>query len=202
MSASFEATASLPPRTPITSPAAGLRLRTEGPSPGLLDGSWWPRSRHLLHELPSLTDLLDPLCGRVTRVAVNPALRPVVPHTPLLLSSHTGRRDLLVIPPETDAASAARLMTAVSDHGDQPLTASALVAADRVGAAVLATDRRLTPEETSEYEGGTTSTASAVPRPPHPWSSSPRRPARTVGRSTRPAAPPFPTRWIPRTEAS
>lgn len=79
----------------------------------------WPRSRDLPRELPSLMAVLDPLWGRITRVAVNPEHWPVVPrkvqvdghivkvgwftpeidpHKLLLLSYGVGRWDLLVIP--------------------------------------------------------------------------------------------------------
>jgi hypothetical protein len=47
------------------------------------------------------------------------------PHKLLLLSYGTGRWDLLIIPPETGAESAARLMAAASDYDGPPLTASA-----------------------------------------------------------------------------
>jgi hypothetical protein len=168
---------------PVAVPAARLALKTDGTSRGLLDGAWWPRSRDLLSELPALTDVLDPLWGRITRIAVNPAYWPVVPHqvpvhghivkvgwfTPeidphklLLLSYGTSRWDLLVVPPETGAASAARLMAAAASDGP-PLTASALIAADEGRHTVFAPDRPLDPDEAWEYEGGACSTSSAVP---------------------------------------
>lgn len=78
-----------------------------------------PRSRV---RTPSLTAVLDPLWGRITRVTVNPVHWPVVPrkvsvaghvvkvgwflaeqdpHELLLLSYRTGRWNLLVVPPQT-----------------------------------------------------------------------------------------------------
>ncbi|MGW7423023.1 DUF5994 family protein [Streptomyces sp. NPDC054813] len=113
-----------------------LSLAPVGPAPALLDGAWWPRSRDLGAELPTLTAVLDPLWGRITRVTVNPTHWPVVPrkvpvaghvvnvgwflaeqdpHELLLLSYGVGRWNLLVIPPGTDQASAAWLMAAASD---------------------------------------------------------------------------------------
>ncbi|MEU0599895.1 DUF5994 family protein [Streptomyces sp. NPDC006393] len=109
------------------SPPARLSLT---PAPGGLDGMWWPRSRALTRELPSLTAALGGLCGRITGVTVNPAYWPVLPHwvsdagrtgqvgwsteeqdphrlTPF---SADGRWDVLVIPPETGADAAAQLM--------------------------------------------------------------------------------------------
>ncbi|MGW7243396.1 DUF5994 family protein [Streptomyces sp. NPDC054804] len=113
-----------------------LSLAPVGRAPALLDGAWWPRSRDLGAELPTLTAVLDPLWGRITRVTVNPTYWPVVPHKVpvaghvvnvgwflaeqdphelLLLSYRVGRWNLLVIPPGTDQVSAAWLMTAASD---------------------------------------------------------------------------------------
>ncbi|MFF0022344.1 MULTISPECIES: DUF5994 family protein [unclassified Streptomyces] len=146
------------------------RLALKGPtaSGGLLDGAWWPRSRDLARELPGLVDALEPLWGRVTRVAVNPAHWDAVPrhvagrghvvkvgwftqeldpHKVLLLSYSVGRWDLLVVPPGTGTAAAERLMAAASDPGAAPLTASALIAAEesRHGADAPGTDTETTP---------------------------------------------------------
>lgn len=170
----------LPHHEPAAAPAARLALKADGTSRGLLDGAWWPRSRDLLSELPALTEVLDALWGRITRIAVNPKSWPVIPHeipvgghvvkvgwfTPeidphklLLLSYGTGRWDLLVIPPETGAESAARLMAAASDCDGPPLTASALIGADETRRAVSAADRPLEPDEAGKYEGSPSSAA-------------------------------------------
>ncbi|WP_239014828.1 DUF5994 family protein [Streptomyces sp. CdTB01] len=175
----------LPHPEPVANPAARLALKRDGASRGLLDGAWWPRSRDLLSELPALTDVLDPLWGRITRIAVNPKYWPVIPrrvpvdghlvkvgwftpeidpHKLLLLSYGTGRWDLLIIPPETGAQSAARLMAAASDDGP-PMTASALIAADEARHGAAASDEPLDPDEAWEYEGGA-STPTAVPHQP------------------------------------
>ncbi|MEU3506488.1 DUF5994 family protein [Streptomyces longwoodensis] len=193
----------LPHAEPAAAPAARLALKADGPR-GLLDGAWWPRSRDLLHELPALMDVLDPLWGRITRIAVNPEHWPVIPrkipvaghivkagwftpeldpHKLLLLSYGTGRWDLLVIPPGTGAASAARLMAAASGHDGPPLTASALIAADdalddvpgddRPGRPDEVDDRPGRPDEVWEYEGGASAVPAAVPGqtgPPGPAS--------------------------------
>ncbi|MGW2716173.1 DUF5994 family protein [Streptomyces sp. NPDC001492] len=134
------ATTSLPPTAEAedrsSSSSVRLSLAPVGSAPALLDGAWWPRSRDLVAELPSLTDVLDPLWGRITRVTVNPTHWPVVPrkvpvaghvvkvgwflaeqdpHELLLLSYRTGRWNLLVVPPQTTPVSAAWLMAAASD---------------------------------------------------------------------------------------
>ncbi|MFE2076283.1 DUF5994 family protein [Streptomyces misionensis] len=179
---------SLPHSEPVAAPAARLALKTDGTSRGLLDGAWWPRSRDLLSELPALTGVLDPLWGRITRIAVSPEHWPVIPreipvrghtvkvgwftseidpHKLLLLSYGTGRWDLLVVPPGTGAESAARLLAAASDHDGPPLTASALIAAELIATeearhAVSPVDQALDPDEAWEYEGGASPVSATV----------------------------------------
>lgn len=96
--------------------------------------------------------MLDPLWGRITRIAVNPRHWPILPprifvnghvvkvgwftseldpHEILLLSYTAGRWSLLVIPPETGAPPAARLMAAASADTGPPTTATALMTAER-----------------------------------------------------------------------
>ncbi|MPY58348.1 DUF5994 family protein [Streptomyces spongiae] len=149
-----------------------LSLAPAGSAPAVLDGGWWPRSRDLGAELPTLTAVLDPLWGRITRVTVNPTHWPVVPrrvpvaghvvnvgwflaeqdpHELLLLSYHAGRWNLLVVPPLTDPVSAAWLMAASSD----PLgtsTASRLMEEAARLRTVSETDRAV--EAVWESEGG------------------------------------------------
>ncbi|MGW7611613.1 DUF5994 family protein [Streptomyces sp. NPDC054766] len=131
------------------------------------------------------TDVLDPLWGRITHVAVNPEHWPVIPHkvpvrghvvkvgwfTPeidphklLLLSYGTGRWDLLVIPPETDPEAAARLMAAASEYGGPPLTASALIAADRALHGVSVPTQARDAERAGESEGGASQFTATAPR--------------------------------------
>ncbi|MGW8332788.1 DUF5994 family protein [Streptomyces sp. NPDC055897] len=165
--------------------AARVALKGGDGSRGLLDGAWWPRSRDLAVELPALIGLLDPLWGRVTRIAVNPRYWPVVPrkvpvrghvvkvgwfkaeqdpHKLLLLSNTVGRWDLLVIPPDTPAASAARLMAAASDPAGPALTAGALMAAEaRFGAAVEGGAEDAS--ASGEHEGGAPPARVAIPVP-------------------------------------
>ncbi|MGW1745126.1 DUF5994 family protein [Streptomyces sp. NPDC002092] len=117
-----------------------------------LDGAWWPRSRDLTQELAPLADVLDPLGGRITRIAVNPRYWPIIPrrifvnghvvkvgwftseldpHKILLLSGASGGWNLLVVPPETDDPVAARLMAAASADTGPRWTASALMTAEQ-----------------------------------------------------------------------
>ncbi|WP_051944388.1 DUF5994 family protein [Streptacidiphilus rugosus] len=142
-----------PPRTESTALRLSLRPGASGGglSVGALDGAWWPHSDDLVRELPSVVRTLDPLWGRITRVNINPThwQQPLPreipvpghvvkvgwftteqdPHKLLLLSYRTRRWDLLVIPPQTAPAVAARLMAAASDPAGSS-TASALIAAE------------------------------------------------------------------------
>ncbi|WP_308437390.1 DUF5994 family protein [Streptomyces thermodiastaticus] len=142
------------------------------PAPGGLDGMWWPRSRALTRELPTLTAALSAHWGRITGVTVHPAHWPVVPHWVsvagrtvqvscstevqdphrLTVSLPDGRRDVLVIPPETGADAAAHLMA--GDDGD---AAARKEAADRIDAR--------TREEAWETDGG--AGRAVVPDPAH-----------------------------------
>ncbi|MFD3452354.1 DUF5994 family protein [Streptomyces sp. NPDC058691] len=149
---------------------ARLSLTPRTALAGQLDGAWWPRSRDLDAELPPLCDTLDGTWGRITNITVNPTRWPAVPrkvpvtgHTVhvgwfreqdpdkvILLSRTVGRWDLLVIPPETEPAAAARLMAAAALPGSL-LTAGTLMAAETgTGGARNAHDR----EEDWETEGG------------------------------------------------
>ncbi|MFF3929940.1 DUF5994 family protein [Streptomyces hirsutus] len=154
------------------SPYPRLSLAPVGSAPALLDGAWWPRSRDLEAELPSLLAVLDPLWGRITRVAVNPVHWPTVPrkvsvaghvvkvgwflteqdpHEMLLLSYRVGRWNLLVVPPQTTPGSATWLMAAASD----PLgmsTASRLMEEATFLRTVAETDRAV--EAVWDSEGG------------------------------------------------
>ncbi|MEU5532403.1 DUF5994 family protein [Streptomyces sp. NPDC020362] len=132
---------------PLSSLPPRLLLAPAETAPALIDGAWWPRSRDLKAGLPALIEVLDPLWGRITRVTVNPAFWPVIPrkvpvhghvvhvgwfeaeqdpHKLLLLSYTVGRWDLLVVPPETEPATAARLMAMATDPS-RSLTATGLI---------------------------------------------------------------------------
>ncbi|WP_326599198.1 DUF5994 family protein [Streptomyces sp. NBC_01803] len=159
-----------------------LSLAPGGSGPGPLDGAWWPYSRDLMLELPLLTAEFDSRWGRVTRAAVNPAHWPIIPrkilvpgrvvhvgwfsaeqdpHALLLLSGRVKRWDLLVIPPGTPAATAARLMAAASDPGST-LTAGALMAQARTAVAAAGDSARVVDWEAGGGRG------LAVPAAPPP----------------------------------
>ncbi|BBC93107.1 DUF5994 family protein [Streptomyces griseofuscus] len=170
-------------RIPSSSPLR-LTLAPAGAPPALIDGAWWPRSRNLTEQLPALVEYLDPLWGRITRIAVSRAFWPVIPgavpahghmvrvgwshagqdpHTLLLLSHTFGRWDLLVIPPETAPATAARLMATATDPS-RSLTATRLIH----GPNVSGPRQRQRPTRTRSGRRSGTPKADTTPAtPPH-----------------------------------
>ncbi|KOU49130.1 DUF5994 family protein [Streptomyces sp. WM6378] len=117
-----------------------VRLRLTPPTAGpyLIDGAWWPRTDDLTAELPSLIHALPHSWPQIAQVAVNPGMWSAFPgrilvanhvirlhratgrHTPntiCLLAPGRGRWDLLVVPPLTAKAEAARLMSSATAPG-------------------------------------------------------------------------------------
>lgn len=131
-------------------PSARVSLKPCTGHPGMVNGAWWPRSRDLAAELPSLIVALDAAWGQIHRVTVNVHMWPEIPRR-LVTGSHTVRVgwfdaeqdrhdlcllshscapyrwDLVVVPPETEPECAERLMASAADVHDKQ-TASALVA--------------------------------------------------------------------------
>ncbi|WTW95893.1 DUF5994 family protein [Streptomycetaceae bacterium NBC_01309] len=124
----------------MTVPLAPARfaLAPAGRSRSRIDGAWWPRSRDLAAELPSLSVAMGDV-GVITRATVNPTHWQGIPrqvrvsgralkvgwfadeqdeHEIMLLSYHAARWELLVVPPETDPAVAELLMDAASSPDD------------------------------------------------------------------------------------
>ncbi|MBS2964856.1 hypothetical protein KGA66_17495 [Actinocrinis puniceicyclus] len=145
------ATVTPPPDSGIPAPPdARVSLKAPSPHPGMVNGAWWPRSRDLTRELPSLIAALDKAWGKVDRATVNVNMWPDIPrrvrtgthvvrvgwfdaeqdpHDICLLSYRRGGRwDLLVVPPELDADTAARLMATAAEAGNMQ-TATALLSA-------------------------------------------------------------------------
>ena len=48
-----------------------LRLETTESREGVLDGAWWPRSRHIGAELPALVSALSEYLGPISRVGLD-----------------------------------------------------------------------------------------------------------------------------------
>ena len=139
-----------PLRAAAATPQLRLAVKPVGTPNGLLDGAWWPHTGDLQQELPPLLSALERSWGRISRITADPLhWQPLLgrvriaghavtvgwfrpgqdPHKLLLLASNVGRWDLLVVPPRTGEAAAARLMAAATDPSGT-LSAGALIAAE------------------------------------------------------------------------
>ncbi|MFF4644453.1 DUF5994 family protein [Streptomyces sp. NPDC001389] len=148
---------------------------------GLLDGAWWPRSRDLAAQLPLLVDALNGSFGRITRITANPTCWLEVPHRIsvaeghivqvgwfseqdsdklTLLSYAVGRCDLLVIPPDTEAAAAGRLMAAAALPGNVRAVGTLMTDEAAIG---LRIRNARSSEEAEETDGGTAATPERRP---------------------------------------
>jgi hypothetical protein len=154
-----------PPSTPR------LRLGSAGSRQTLLDGGWWPRSTDPVAELPGLVLAIDNLHGPVTRLVLSAAGWETHPRrigvagrvlrlgyfasqpVSLLtaLCDNGARVDLLVVPPDTDAASADAAM-ALAATPDNHVHAPDLLA--RVRKAAARTPRRGHRQQDSRNEKG------------------------------------------------
>jgi hypothetical protein len=114
-----------------------LRLKPAGPLSGHVDGSWWPRSRDLATELPTLLAAMTDRLGSTERVSYHlgdwdPAGRSVdVDGVAVRLSGFRFQRadtidvlgprkrvTLLVIPPETSSQTADDALAAAAQPGN------------------------------------------------------------------------------------
>ncbi|GGP71735.1 hypothetical protein GCM10010214_53380 [Streptomyces abikoensis] len=114
-----------------------LRLETTRERGGILDGAWWPRSRHIGAELPGLITALTEHLGPITRVGLDASAWEELP-TRLIIEDRVVRIDsfpvgddtvlitrgendhfaLLVVPPDAtpDAARAAMARAVRADN--------------------------------------------------------------------------------------
>ncbi|MFC5800954.1 DUF5994 family protein [Streptomyces formicae] len=114
-----------------------LRLETTHAREGILDGAWWPRSRDIGAELPSLVTALTEYLGPVTRIGLDASAWeelptrltvddrivhidsfPVGDGTVLITRGDRDYFSLLVVPPDTtpDAARAAMARAVRADN--------------------------------------------------------------------------------------
>jgi hypothetical protein len=138
-------------RTPAAIPAepqARLSLERNGSRLGMLDGAWWPRSRDTARELAPLISALTDETGIVYRVGLNHATwdshprriivgghivklgwyGPSDAHAIRVFGDRRHHLDLLLVPPEADADSAAAAMVTASDSASQARATDVLTA--------------------------------------------------------------------------
>ncbi|MEV8098324.1 DUF5994 family protein [Kitasatospora sp. NPDC085879] len=113
---------------------------------GVFDGAWWPRTNHILAELPDLVTALGAHFGRIVRVGLDTSAWDGVPRSVLVngltirinwftgsdatISVTRGFQDhflLLVVPPGTDPDSAASAMAGASVTGNHTPAAELLL---------------------------------------------------------------------------
>jgi hypothetical protein len=120
--------------------AARVSFRQPVSTAGFVDAAWWPRSRDLTAELPPLLDVLWTAAREIIRITYNtaewnPAPRRMVvegrtvrlggftttePHTARLSDAWGQERiDILIITPDTDPATAQRILLLAS-QADNP----------------------------------------------------------------------------------
>jgi hypothetical protein len=128
-----------------------LRLTTTPDRQGILDGAWWPRSRHLAAELPGLVSALTERLGPVTRIGLDSAAWDEVPTrmtvddrvvhidafpvgdgTALVTRGDQDYFSLLVVPPDTPV-EAARAAMAEAVRADNPKQAVQILIDTRTG---------------------------------------------------------------------
>ncbi|MEU9074609.1 DUF5994 family protein [Kitasatospora sp. NPDC048538] len=114
---------------------------------GVFDGAWWPRSNRVAAELPDLITALGAHFGRIVRVGLDTATWAGVPRSVVVnglmikinwfagsdatISVTRGFQDhilLLVVPPGTDALTAASAMAGASATGNHTPAAELLLA--------------------------------------------------------------------------
>ncbi|MFD0531546.1 DUF5994 family protein [Kitasatospora arboriphila] len=112
---------------------------------GVFDGAWWPRSHHVLAELPDLITALAAHLGRIVRVGLDTPAWEGVPRTLVVdgtvikigrfagsdatISLTRGFQDhflLLVVPPGTQPETASSAMTGAAATGNHTPAAELL----------------------------------------------------------------------------
>lgn len=141
-------------------PVARILLKPPSRHPGMVNGAWWPRSRDLVKEVPLLVAALDGVWGQIYHATVQVHMWPNIPkrvrtgghlvrigwfdteqdpHDICLLSLPGRQRwDLLVVPPELDPETAARLMAIAATPGNAQAASSLIDAAGDIRPRIFA----------------------------------------------------------------
>ena len=158
------------PPEPPTQPR--LSLTAVRAARAVLDGGWWPRSRDPVAELPGLIIALNERYGPIRQLMLNShswdshfrrlavgtrAVRAgwfntVDPGMLIATTERGDQIDLLVVPPEANAATAAIAMATAADPANQ-LHAPAILAASRTAPAAKRNEG-VDPSTVWDNEGG------------------------------------------------
>ncbi|SKE09181.1 Uncharacterised protein [Mycobacteroides abscessus subsp. abscessus] len=131
---------------PRCGPAVRLRLKPKAPPGGYVDGAWWPYSKDLMMELPSLLRVLTVRLGSIDRVMYRVSewttssrrllFRDRLAHlnwsliqpanTVSIHGAHGVNLNLLVIAPDTEARGAHISMMAAAAPGNHATVAQLL----------------------------------------------------------------------------
>ena len=122
---------------PTTPTIDRLSLKPESTTTGFVDGAWWPASRDLAAEMPSLLAALGDRAGVVERVSYNIDAWNAVPRkvrvdgnvvrmggfrsqaaATLKVLGEQGMLTLLLVPPETEEQAAQRVLATASENGN------------------------------------------------------------------------------------
>ena len=114
-----------------------LSLKSDAPATGFVDGAWWPASRDLAAELPSVMTALTARLGRVEAVSYNidawdaaPRKAHIggdvvrmngyrtQPHDTIDVMGGQHRLTLLIVPPDTDPEAAPAVVAAAGRQGN------------------------------------------------------------------------------------
>jgi len=124
------------PNTPSPDTGTRLRMKSATPAPGPVDGGWWPRTRDLADELPTLLEAMTARLGRIDRVTYHLADWPATDRrlpfddgvvrlegfrsqasgSLTVIGWNRNRLTLRVVPPETAPADARKALTEVADE--------------------------------------------------------------------------------------
>ena len=179
--ATSAATSASPPSShgnPLQDPRERLRLRLKPKAPitGRVDGGWWPRSRDLATELPSLLAVLAVRLGHIERVSYHlcewgpsprrihddggvvrlEGFRTQRANTVQVLAARE-RVTLLVVDPEASDETAHAVLMAAGQRGNTDDIDSLLRSRPPTGKVLPSTDGQLEREpESEEPDGGRT----------------------------------------------
>ncbi|MBB3035700.1 DUF5994 family protein [Hoyosella altamirensis] len=148
-----------------------LLMKPGGSQTGIVDGAWWPQSNDLASEMPALQDALDPILGRIGRVAYSRQEWPLAPSS-VSINGHPVKLDgyrfqarqtlnvqgvngrtvaILLISPEASSDTAHAILRVAAQPHDVSTVADLL---DPQSSTLLRHQEGLAAQQSWESEGG------------------------------------------------